>query len=65
MTAVERHGDPASQLLDIAAATRADTIVVGGHGQTGAMEKPLGPVATRIVRCSSVSVLLVPAFQEC
>lgn len=65
VTAVERHGDPASQLLDIAAGTRADTIAVGGHGQTGAFEKALGPVATRVVRCAPVSVLLVPAFDEC
>ncbi len=65
VTAVERHGDAASQLLDIAVGTRADTIVVGGHGQTGAMQKALGPVATRIIRCAPVSVLLVPAFQEC
>lgn len=65
VAAAERHGDPASQLLDIAAGVRADTIVIGGHGQTGAMEQALGPVATRIIRCSPVSVLLVPAFQEC
>jgi len=65
VTAVERHGDPASQLLDIATGVRADTIVLGGHGQTGAIEKALGPVATRIIRCAPVSVLLVPAFQEC
>ena len=47
VTAVERHGDPASQLQDIAVGTRADTIVVGGHGQTAAMETALGPAATR------------------
>ena len=64
VTAVERHGDPASQLQDIAVGTRADTIVVGGHGQTAAMETALGPVATRILRCAAVSVLLVPAFGE-
>jgi nucleotide-binding universal stress UspA family protein len=64
VTAVERHGDPASQLLEIAAGTRADTIAIGGHGQTRAVERALGPVATRIVRCSPVSVLLVPANRE-
>lgn len=65
VTAVEREGDPASRLLEIAADTRADTIVVGGHGQTGALERALGPVATRIIRCSPVSVLLVPAVRDC
>lgn len=65
VTAVERHGDPASQLLEVAADTRADTIAVGGHGQTRAMERALGPVATRIVRCAPVSVLLVPTDKGC
>jgi nucleotide-binding universal stress UspA family protein len=65
VTALEHHGDPASELLDIAASMGADTIVVGGHGQTGAMEHALGPVATRVVRCSPVSVLLIPSFEEC
>jgi nucleotide-binding universal stress UspA family protein len=64
VTAVERHGDAAGQLLEIAAQTCADTLVIGGHGQTGAMETALGPVATRIIRCAPVSVLLVPAFGE-
>jgi nucleotide-binding universal stress UspA family protein len=62
---VKRQGDPASELFDIAAEVGADTIVVGGRGQTGAMDKALGPVATRVIRCSPVSVLLVPAFTEC
>jgi nucleotide-binding universal stress UspA family protein len=65
VTAVERHGDPASQLLDVAVATRADTIAIGGHGQTRAMERALGPVATRVLRSSPVSVLLVPADRDC
>ena len=65
VTSVECDGDPASELLEVAATRCADTIVVGGHGQTGAMEKALGPVATRVMRCSPFSVLLVPAFQEC
>jgi len=63
--AVTRQGDPASELFDIAAELGADTIVVGGRGQTGAMDRALGPVATRVIRCSPVSVLLVPAFMEC
>jgi nucleotide-binding universal stress UspA family protein len=60
VVAVERVGDPASQLLDVANEVSADTIAIGGHGQTDFRASALGPVATRIVRCSPSSVLLVP-----
>jgi len=58
--AVEREGDPANQLFDVRRDFRADTIALGAHGQKMASSTALGPVATRILRCSSSSVLLVP-----
>jgi nucleotide-binding universal stress UspA family protein len=65
VTAVERRGDPASTLFDIARAVSADVIAIGGHGQTRASQAALGPVATRVMRCSPVSVLLVPRVDDC
>lgn len=65
VVAVERRGDPATELFDIARGVNADVIAVGGHGQTAAKQSALGPVATRVIRCAPISVLLVPAFEEC
>ena len=58
--ALEREGDPANRLFDILREFRADTIALGAHGQKTTMSAALGPVATRILRCASSSVLLVP-----
>jgi nucleotide-binding universal stress UspA family protein len=58
--AIEREGDPANELFDVLREVGADTIALGAHGQKTASSTALGPVATRVLRCASSSVLLVP-----
>jgi nucleotide-binding universal stress UspA family protein len=52
-------GDPSSQILDLAAASGADLIVVGTHGRRGFSRVVLGSVAEKVVRLSPVPVLTV------
>ena len=59
---VERHiltGDPATVLLDLAAAVGADVIVVGSKGMTGAKRFLLGSVPNRIAHHATCDVLIV------
>jgi nucleotide-binding universal stress UspA family protein len=44
------EGDPASEILDVAADTDADLIVMGTHGQTGLRHLLMGSVADQVVR---------------
>ena len=53
------EGDPASQILDHAAAIDADIIVSGTHGRSGVKRQLLGSVAERLVRHAEVPVLTV------
>lgn len=57
-------GDPAEQLLDYAARDHSDLIACGSHGH-GFIERMLvGSVATKLLRSSPCTVLLVPAVIE-
>jgi nucleotide-binding universal stress UspA family protein len=58
---IELGGDPATELLAFAALCRADVIAIGAHGRQSASADAIGSVATRVVRCSTCSVLLAPA----
>lgn len=60
ITPVVVHGDVATELLDIAARQRADLIAIGAHGHGPPLRTTIGAVTTRIVRCATCSVLVVP-----
>jgi nucleotide-binding universal stress UspA family protein len=54
------QGDPATELLAFASSVNADLIATGSHGRGFVARMLVGSVATRIVRCSTCSVLTVP-----
>jgi len=57
---VSLQGDAAIELLAFAASVNADLIATGSHGHGFVARMLIGSVATRIVRCSTCSVLTVP-----
>jgi nucleotide-binding universal stress UspA family protein len=54
------QGDPATELLAFATSVNADLIASGSHGHGFVARMLIGSVTTRIVRCSTCSVLCVP-----
>jgi nucleotide-binding universal stress UspA family protein len=54
-----RQGDPADAILDVAEETRADLIVIGHKGMTGARRFLLGSVPNKISHHAPCSVLIV------
>ena len=54
------QGDPATELLAFAASVNADLIASGSHGHGFVARMLVGSVTTRILRCSTCSVLCVP-----
>jgi len=54
------QGDPATELLAFASSINADLIATGSHGRGFVGRMLLGSVTTRMVRCSTCSVLSVP-----
>jgi nucleotide-binding universal stress UspA family protein len=54
------QGDPATELLAFAASVNADMIASGSHGHGFVARMLVGSVTTRILRCSTCSVLCVP-----
>lgn len=54
------RGAPAQGILDEAAATEADLVILGTHGYGGRERLMLGSVAERVVREASMSVLVFP-----
>jgi nucleotide-binding universal stress UspA family protein len=54
------QGDPATELLAFAASVNADLIATGSHGRGFVARMLVGSVTTRLVRCSTCSVLTVP-----
>jgi nucleotide-binding universal stress UspA family protein len=57
---VERRleeGDPAAEIIRVAAEAGADLIVMGTHGQTGLPHLLMGSVAEQVVRQASCPVL--------
>jgi nucleotide-binding universal stress UspA family protein len=54
------QGDAATELLAFAASTNADLIATGSHGRGFVARMLVGSVTTRIVRCSTCSVLTIP-----
>jgi nucleotide-binding universal stress UspA family protein len=54
------QGDPATELLAFATSVNADLIATGSHGHGFVARMLIGSVTTRLVRCSTCSVLTVP-----
>lgn len=54
-----RQGDPADAILDVAEETRADLIVVGNKGMTGARRFLLGSVPNKVSHHAPCSVLII------
>jgi nucleotide-binding universal stress UspA family protein len=54
------QGDPATEILAFAASVNADLIATGSHGHGFVARMLIGSVTTRILRCSTCSVLTVP-----
>jgi nucleotide-binding universal stress UspA family protein len=54
-----REGGPADAILDVAESTKADVIVVGNKGMTGARRFLLGSVPNNISHHAPCSVLIV------
>ena len=54
-----RQGDPADAILDVAEEKRADLIVVGNKGMTGAKRFLLGSVPNKVCHHAPCSVLII------
>jgi len=63
-TVVVRRGNPVEQILEEAAASKADLIVMGTHGQGTLADAMMGSTARRVLRRSSVPVLVVRLPKE-
>lgn len=57
---ITRSGREDEEVIGFAKEEKIDIIVVGTHGRTGIKHALLGSVAERIIRQSSVPVLVVP-----
>jgi nucleotide-binding universal stress UspA family protein len=56
-----RRGDPAAEILDVAAGLPSDLIVMGSHGRTGLSRLLIGSVAESVLRGADCPVLMVKA----
>jgi nucleotide-binding universal stress UspA family protein len=54
-----RQGDPADAILDVAEETKADLVVVGNKGMTGARRFLLGSVPNKVSHHAPCSVLII------
>ena len=53
-------GAPVEAVLEVAKDARAEYVVIGTHGRTGVARFVIGSVAERMVRLSTVPVVVVP-----
>jgi nucleotide-binding universal stress UspA family protein len=60
VSAVVRHGDPATLINDIAVERGAAQIVIGRTGQRGLRERLFGGVPGKLVAAATVPVTIVP-----
>lgn len=56
---VVAEGDPANQIVQVAAAEEVDLIVIATHGRTGWRHVVYGSVAERVVRLAQPAVLTI------
>ena len=52
-------GKPAEQIVDFAKRNGIDLIVMATHGHSGVSRRPYGSVAEKVMRTSSVPILVV------
>ncbi len=55
---------PHDAILDVAAERGANMIVMGTHGRSGLTRAALGSVAERVVKQSTVPIVLVPLVED-
>ena len=58
--AVVREGNPAGEVLNLAASVKADLVILGTHGRSGFERLLLGSVAEKVLRKASCPVMTVP-----
>ncbi|MDM7940469.1 MAG: universal stress protein [Methanothrix sp.] len=56
---IVRIGAPANMVIDTAAAEKADLIVMGSHGESGASKLLIGSVVQKVLYWSTIPVLVV------
>jgi nucleotide-binding universal stress UspA family protein len=56
---IVKHGDPYSEIIDLAASQGADLIVMSTHGRTGPKRLLIGSVAEKVVRTAPCPVFTV------
>ncbi|MBK5187384.1 MAG: universal stress protein [Gemmatimonadaceae bacterium] len=54
------EGDPADQLLQLAATSKSDVIVLGSHGYGFWKRLTIGSVASKVIRLSTAAVFVTP-----
>jgi nucleotide-binding universal stress UspA family protein len=56
---VVKHGNPYTEIIDLATAQHADMIVMSTHGRTGPQRLVIGSVAEKVVRTAPCPVFTV------
>ncbi|MCJ7445805.1 MAG: universal stress protein [Methanotrichaceae archaeon] len=56
---VLRIGVPANTVIDVAGAERADLIIMGSHGESGASKLLIGSVVQKVLYWATIPVLVV------
>ncbi len=56
---IVRIGAPANMVIDAAAAEKADLIIMGSHGESGASKLLIGSVVQKVLYWSTIPVLVV------
>ena len=54
-------GSPAAEILDVAASTHADAIVMSSHGTSGVRKLMFGSTTERVLRETTIPVIVTPA----
>jgi nucleotide-binding universal stress UspA family protein len=58
------HGDPATELLSIAAERACDLVAVGAHGHGPEDRDDIGSITARLVRCANRSIVVTPRCND-
>ena len=56
---IVRIGAPANTVIDVAGAEKADLIIMGSHGESGASKLMIGSVVQKVLYWATVPVLVV------
>ncbi len=59
VTVLVASGEPATQILEVAAIARADLIAMATHGRSGLQRIMIGSVADKVIHRANVPMLLV------